>query len=95
MEARPVPCRSCGGPLRPRAGRAASWQCEACERVVTVQAVTLREAAPLVGVPERTLYRWALRPGVLSPVADGAKRLYDLGDIRRFVAETRLRGVGT
>ena len=51
----------------------------------------VREAAPLVGVPERTLYRWALRPGVLSPVADGSKRLYDLGDIRRLVAETRLR----
>ena len=94
MEARPVPCRACGGPLRPRAGRAASWQCEACERVVTVQAVTLVEAAPLVGVSKTTLYRWALRPGVLSPVVDGAKKLYDLGDIRRLVAETRLRGVG-
>ena len=62
--------------------------------MVTVQAVTLVEAAPLVGVSKTTLYRWALRPGVLSPVVDGAKKLYDLGDIRRLVAETRLRGVG-
>lgn len=88
-----VPCSRCGaGHLEVLPGRKAAWRCTACGREVTIQAVTLRQAAFLVGVPLRTLQDWARRPGLLSPVSEGPRRrLFDLGQIRGLAAERRLR----
>lgn len=88
-----VPCSRCGaGHLEVLPGRKAAWRCTVCGREVTIQAVTLRQAASLAGVPLRTLQDWARRPGLLSPVSEGPRRrLFDLGQIRGLAAERRLR----
>lgn len=88
----PVPCNRCGAGKLARDGETNRWACPACGHVVAIQAVTLRDASRIVGVPERTLREWATHPGLLSPVADGPRlRLFDLGDVRRVTAEKRLR----
>ena len=95
----PVPCSRCGGPLARVEGERPLWECDACGHLVTVQAVTLRQAAAILrreqgkGAPTlRTLQRWALRPGILAPVADGPRsRVFDLGQIRGLAAEAKLR----
>lgn len=89
----PVPCQHCGHGTLARDAGSNRWTCSACGHIVTVQAVTLRQAAKLIGVAYQTLWEWAQRPGVLSPIlADtGTRRLYDLNDVRRLVAEERVR----
>lgn len=83
-------CTGCGHLADPVAARP-MWECGVCGHRVTIQAVTLRDAAQIVGVPYSTLRRYAARPGALTPIrGDGAARLYDLGDIRGLVAEQRL-----
>lgn len=87
---RPVPCSQCGNPLS-RDGDTNRWVCEACGHLVSVQAVTLRQAAHIVGRSERTLRSWAQR-NLFTRISDGPRtNLYDLGDIRRVVAEVALR----
>lgn len=90
---RPVRCQRCGVGTLTRPGEEALWECAACGSQVKVQAVTLRQAAGIIGMSARTLQDWARRPGVLSPIlADtGSRKLFDLGDIRRLVAEQRVR----
>lgn len=90
--AKPVPCPRCGDPLR-QVGEKALWACDNGHET-SVQAVTLRQAARIVGVPVSTLKRWARRPGLLPRVRESERRsLYDLGSIRAIVAESQLRGV--
>lgn len=90
----PVPCSRCGGRLERVEGTRPLWECAACGHEVSVQAVTLRQAAGIVGINVRTLQRWALRPGLLTPVGDGPRsRLFDLGQIRALAAEEKIRGV--
>lgn len=92
-EERPVPCQRCGeGKLRQVEGARPLWACDRCDAEVSIQAVTLQQAAKIVRVPERTLRDWSHRQALLSPVGDGPRsRLYDLGQIRALVAERRLR----
>ena len=101
VEGRAVPCNRCGaGELRHVEGDKPMWECSECEHRVTVQAVTLRQAAKILrddlgaSAPTlRTLQRWALRPGLLRPIADSPKRrLFDMGQIRSVAAEERIRG---
>lgn len=88
-----VPCPMCGGELARREGESSVWECSACGHVVSVRAVTLRQASALVGVPYPTLSGWARDYGLLTPVSDGQRqRLYDLGQIRAVVAQRRLSG---
>lgn len=100
VEGRPVPCNRCGaGELRHVEGDKPMWECSECKHRVTVQAVTLRQAARIlrddlgVSAPTlRTLQRWALRPGLLKPITDSPKRrLFDMGQIRSVAAEERIR----
>ena len=88
-----VPCGICHvGHLTRVPGAQPLWQCLACGHEVTVQAVTLRQAAAITGTSERTLRDWARRRGLLAPVAEGPRRrLYDLGQIRGLIAQSRLR----
>ena len=94
-----VPCGTCGFGHLERDGEANRWLCRACGHIVTVQAVTLPQAARIVGVKRQTLYDWANRPGILRPLSSvlgergSTRKLYDLSDVRRLVAENRLRRV--
>lgn len=99
-EGRPVRCDECGaGELRHVEGGKPMWECSECKHKVTVQAVTLREAAAILRQERgkrapslRTLQRWALRPGLLTPIGDGPKRrLFNMGQIRSVAAEERIR----
>lgn len=89
-----VPCSRCGaGRLQRRASDRPLWECDACHHLVSVQAVTLRQAAKLLGVPRTTLQRLAQRSALLTPISEGAgRRLYDLGQLRTLVAEMTSRG---
>lgn len=88
---KPVPCNRCGIGTLDRDAETNRWTCKACGHIVAVQAVTIRQAAKIVGRPERTLRAWAQR-NLLTRVADGPRlHLYDLGDIRRVAAEVALR----
>lgn len=94
---RPVPCGMCSGPLTRVDGGQALWQCEDCGHEVTVQAVTINQAAGLMGVPKSSLYALINRPGLireLNPIAgdERGKRLYDVGELRRLWAEAKIRG---
>jgi hypothetical protein len=90
-----VPCSRCGaGHLEVLPGRKAAWRCTACGHEVTIQAVTLRQAASLVGVPLRTLYRWDARRMITAVCDEQGRRWWDLGDIRRAAAQTRLTQLG-
>lgn len=89
---RPVPCQRCGaGKLVRVDGIGAHWACDACGHRVTVQAVTIRQAAHILRRPERTIRAWAAR-SLITAVADGPRtNLYDLSDIARVHAEVALR----
>lgn len=93
VDERPVPCNRCGaGELRHVEGDRPMWECSQCEHQVTVQAVTLRQAAKIIGVPKSTLADWARRRALVAPISDSpGRRLYDLGQLRRLAAEQRLR----
>lgn len=87
---RPVPCGRCGEALTQV--KPGLWECEQ-GHMTSVQAVSLREAARQTGVPEATLRRW-VRMSNAHRVSDGPTTvLYDLGDIRRIVANRRLGAV--
>ena len=89
---RPVPCNHCGAGALARDAETNRWICPACGHVVAVQAVTIRQAAQIIGRPERTIRSWAVRH-LITAVSDGPRtNLYDLGDVRRVHAETELRG---
>lgn len=91
---RPVPCRLCGFALERVAGDRPLWQCKACGHEVSVQAVTIRQAAKILRRPERTIRTWATR-SLIKAISDGPRsNLYDLGDIRRVHAEVELRDRG-
>lgn len=99
-ETRPVPCNRCGeGKLEQVPGERPLWVCQLCGHEVSVQAVTLPQAAAILREESRhaaptlrTLQRWAKRRGLLAPVSDGPRsRLFDLGQIRKLAAEARLR----
>ena len=93
---RPVECPRCGFALH--RVKPDLWECSE-GHALAVHAVTLREAAAILRRTDgnraptvRTLQRWANRPGLLTPVIDGPRsRLYDLGQIRAVLADTRLR----
>ena len=90
-----VPCSRCGaGHLEVLPGRKAAWRCTVCGHEVTIQAVTLRQAASLIGVPLRTLYRWDARRMITAVCDEQGRRWWDLGDIRRAAAQTRLTQLG-
>lgn len=92
IETRPVPCQRCGHPLDRAHGTKPLWTCHACGHEVTVQAVTLRQAATILGRPYPTLIAWKNR-NLITAVSDGPRQnLYDLGELRRVHAEIRLRG---
>lgn len=99
-EGRPVRCDECGaGELRHIEGSKPLWECTECGHKVAMQAVTLREAAAILRrergkrAPSlRTLQRWALRPGLLTPIGDGPKRrLFNMGQIRSVAEAERTR----
>ena len=90
---RPVPCSRCGaGRLERVEGEKPLWECRACGHLISVRAVTLGQAAKIIGVHREQLKRWSMRQGLLSPISDTpGRRLYDLGELQRLVAEHRLR----
>ena len=97
---KPVPCSRCGNPLQ-RVDERPLWECSACGHEVTVQAVTLNQAAKIMGVPKDKLYTIANRPALLADIGaqplrpvlgeTGSRKLYDLNDLRRVVAEINMR----
>lgn len=90
---RPVTCTRCGaGHLRRIEGDRPLWECHTCGHLVRIQAVTLRQAAKILGRPYPTLIAWKNR-NLITAVSDGPrKNLYDLGELRRVHAEVQLRG---
>lgn len=89
---RRVTCSRCHiGTLEPVGD---TWVCTDCGRTIAITAVSLPDAAPMVGISERTLRTWATRSllgrGVADP-DDQRRRLYDLGTIQRVAAEAKLR----
>lgn len=94
VEERPVPCTRCGNPLARVEGEKPQWECTGCGHLVTVQAVTLTEAARRFKIPRETLVRWSKRSALLSPVTDTPGRVvYDLAQLSSLVAENRTRKV--
>ena len=65
------------------------WECPS-GHVTSVQAVTLKQAARIIGIRNERLQAYANR-NLLQRVKDGSKILYDLSSIRAIVAEERLR----
>ena len=88
----PVVCPSCHvGVLRPDGGKSDSWVCGPCGHVVTIHVVTLREAAAETGEKLSTLKFWS-RSGLFTKISRDATPgggHYDLGDIKRVIAEKR------
>lgn len=101
VEEKPVPCGRCGGALARIPGTRPMWECAACGGLVTVQAVTVNQAAKIIGIQKDRLYALVNRPalvreaGVTPPQRvlgeSGSRKLYDLSDLRRIVAEIRVR----
>ena len=91
----PVVCNTCHEGHLMEAGPKL-WQCDWCDRQVTVLAVTIPQAAKLIndkkGASQANLYRWAKR-NLFDRITEGPANLYDLGSIRRVVAEDKLRKV--
>ncbi len=89
----PVVCPRClTGTLR-RQGQTGTWECAVCGHDVTIQVVTLREAARITGEKLTTINYWS-RMGLFTKIVDGGgKGSYDLGDIRRVIAEKRLNAI--
>ncbi len=91
----PVPCSNCGAGTLKTTGPNL-WQCNACGREVTVQAVTIPQAAKIIGVKRSTLYAYRDRnvmQRIQGPGGPGGSQLFDLGSVRRMVAEERMRGI--
>ena len=86
---RKVPCGRCELPLTPIEGTRPMWECPS-GHVTSVQAVTLKQAARIIGIRNERLQAYANR-NLLQRVKDGSKILYDLSSIRAIVAEERLR----
>ena len=101
VEERPVPCARCGGSLRRVEGDKPQWECTSCGHLVAMQAVTVNEAAKLIGIKKDQLYALVNRPALLEAAGvtpprrilsdHGSRRLYELGDLRRVVAAVRLQ----
>ena len=87
LQDRPVPCGRCGEPLELQ--RDGLWECWS-GHAVSIQPVGVREAARIVEVNYETLRRW-LAEDPVARIVDGARPVYDLGEIRRVVASRRLR----
>ncbi len=97
----PVPCGRCGaGTLNAIPAQRPLWECNNCGHHVTVQAVTLNQAAKIMRVPKDQLYRVVNRPALLRDtgieqpkriLGQSGGRLYDLNDLRRVIAEMRYR----
>lgn len=87
-----VPCNRCGaGHLQRVEGERPLWECGLCGHVVAVQAVTIPQAARIVGRPPDTIRAWARR-NLVTKISDGPRtNLVDLGDVRRMHAEAALR----
>ena len=89
IEERPVTCTTCGAGHLALTGPNL-WECGACGKKFTVQAVTLRQAAKIIGdIGHTTLWRWSKR-NLFTRIHDDGRDLYDLGSIRRVVAYERL-----
>lgn len=92
-----VPCGRCGEALTP-AGPGL-WDC-INRHQTSMRAVTVNEAAAIIGIKKDRLYRLVSQPGPgvdpPTPILgdSGARRLYDLGDLRRLVSWARLRDAG-
>ena len=86
----PIVCHRCLTGILRRQGQTSTWECAVCGHTVTIQVVTLREAARLTGEKLTTINYWS-RMGLFTKLVDGGgKGSYDLGDIRRVIAEKRL-----
>lgn len=84
----PVPCIRCGGPLGRVDGELPRWECRDCGHAVNMLAVTVADGARRVGVSRSKLYD-LLAETPVPRIRDGQKMLYDLGAIRRVVAQWR------
>lgn len=85
-----VPCGRCGETLG--MVHLGLWECGAGHQV-TVQPVSIREAARITGTHEATLRRWLRESGAPRLSEGAASVIYDLGTIRRVIAERRLADV--
>ena len=93
-----VPCGRCGETLG--MVHLGLWECGAGHQV-TVQPVSINLAAQKIGIPKDQLYALIAQPQQLRTLGiepprpilgeTGARRVYDLSDLRRLVAEVRLR----
>lgn len=100
-EDKPVPCPRCGESLTRVPGTRPLWACVACGHEVRVQAVTINQAAKILQFPKDRLYALVNRPALLDGSEikaprkilgeTGSRRLYDLNDLSRLVAEIKLR----
>ena len=93
-----VPCGRCGeGLVMVHLGL---WECGTGHQV-TVQPVSINLAAQKIGIPKDQLYALIAQPQQLRTLGiepprpilgeTGARRVYDLSDLRRLVAEVRVR----
>ena len=93
-----VPCGRCGDWLA--MVHLGLWECRAGHQV-TVQPVSVNLAAQKIGIPKDQLYALIAQPQQLRALGiepprpilgeTGARRVYDLSDLRRLVAEVRVR----
>lgn len=87
-----VPCGRCGEMLH--LVHVGLWECSSGHQV-TIHPVSIREAARITEVPVATLHRWLRQsdaPRLTESPSSGV--VYDLGTIRRVIAQRRLSGVG-
>ena len=93
-----VPCGRCGETLG--MVHLGLWECGAGHQV-TVHPVSVNLAAQKIGIPKDQLYALIAQPQQLRALGiepprpilgeTGARRVYDLSDLRRLVAEVRVR----
>ena len=93
-----VPCARCGEGLS--MVHLGLWECGTGHQV-TVQPVSINLAAQKIGIPKDQLYALIAQPQQLRALGiepprpilgeTGARRVYDLSDLRRLVAEVRVR----
>lgn len=93
-----IPCSSCRAgvlvivdPCRP------TWGCtnELCGRLLTTKAVTIAEAASILGASRRTLHQWAAAGRFTRILGDDLRSRYDLGQISAAVAEMKIKQAST
>lgn len=92
---KPVPCPHCRAGRLQRLGETATWECNQCGRAIATQPVTLQQAVKETGIPLSTLYRWTKHKLIVAVQNHNGQRLWDLGDIRRQAAATRLKPTQT